>query len=473
MRILVRLVLNWRFLWTLSRFCATLSAIGCIYILMSHVTHMNVPCHTHEWFMSHIWTQICMNELRIMSHPSPITAIQLLTCLPVSCLPTDMPECVHVSECYICMLYVYIYDIYVFIYVHIYMCIMHVYIYICIYICLYTYTHIYIYIYIYIYLYIHIHVYNYNYNYIYISLSLSLYIYIWYTYIHILYICIYLCICMHVYHVCVYINIHINIHIYIWYIYIYVYIYMYIYIYVLYVHYTHTYTHINIHKHRIQARSHIFSDMYDMSFDIPLQIFPACDNSSTLYYTSKYLETRTCPFLLPPFQSLSFRGLENSPLRSEVWNPSRVNLMWVHFHAWISMQWVTRRPSQHTYVSFDMYRTLSCHIFTAYMSLFWDTYVSFMSWNHTTYFILLICRGLFLSRVQVTVICHPSPSQHHGFTHISFHTHENKNARRAALLECINKTYKSLFTDTLSLFTYMKTEICMEHCCWIVPRQNK
>ena len=42
--------------WTLHQICENaLTCMHFIYIWMSHVTHMNESCHTHEWVMSHTY----------------------------------------------------------------------------------------------------------------------------------------------------------------------------------------------------------------------------------------------------------------------------------------------------------------------------------------------------------------------------------------------------------------------------------
>jgi len=53
MRILVRLVLNWKFLETISRCCATLSAIGCKWKCMRY-GHMRYMCGAY-WVEMFIW----------------------------------------------------------------------------------------------------------------------------------------------------------------------------------------------------------------------------------------------------------------------------------------------------------------------------------------------------------------------------------------------------------------------------------
>jgi len=110
MRILVRLVLNWKFLEIISRFCATLSAIGCTY------TYIYVYVYTY--------TYICIHYIHVVVH------LEFLKC-PLSPgftmyadwrLTFEKFYMIRLQKMYVC--------IYIYVYTYTYICIHYIYIWI-------------------------------------------------------------------------------------------------------------------------------------------------------------------------------------------------------------------------------------------------------------------------------------------------------------------------------------------------------
>jgi len=95
MRILVRLVLNWKFVEIISRFCATLSAIGCAcdYIHMwkcriyeyTCALYIHVTCEDAASMNIHVTIYTC-EDAACMNVLMPHVWMRQATCIHESCL---------------------------------------------------------------------------------------------------------------------------------------------------------------------------------------------------------------------------------------------------------------------------------------------------------------------------------------------------------------------------------------------------
>jgi len=97
---------NWMSRVTLNKSCH--SCIGhltlaCVmsHIWMSHVTHMNEACHTHEWVMSHVmemWDRYCLKEAGETCDMSSDVMSRVTPDWVVSHLPESCRTCmIHVT----------------------------------------------------------------------------------------------------------------------------------------------------------------------------------------------------------------------------------------------------------------------------------------------------------------------------------------------------------------------------------------
>jgi len=96
MRILVRLVLNWKFLEIISRCCATLSAIGCnSCICETWLMHIRDVPYSYEW---HAFTCHGLHTWGLHSCLQRYASFIWVACLHMS-LPSHVSICVHILVC--------------------------------------------------------------------------------------------------------------------------------------------------------------------------------------------------------------------------------------------------------------------------------------------------------------------------------------------------------------------------------------